>query len=133
MESIKIFLTYLYFLFFGKRTTRRIRKVEETTEDITKVIAASLNYFQVTFHCVRMNYVIEYDCKFIPNGKFKLYKLFTTYSEKVPQDLKEVLKQTIYFPDLHGIIISEHTRRNYLMEAYVDLIINDWYKKNRKS
>lgn len=132
MEMIKIFITYLYFLLFGKKTRRRVIKLSETSEDTTRVIASSFNYFQVTFHCVRMNYVIEYDCFFIPNGKFKLYKLFTTYSDKAPEHLKSILKQVIFFPDFHGIIIGENTRRNYLMEAYVDLLINEWYAKNKK-
>lgn len=107
--------------------------IRSNTNDLRELLlCVSYNKQWYYFYCEEIRYDMTFKRWYIPDRFFKIYRyssecIFTDHKERTEQEHK-VLKSTnlvVYFPDINFFLFNITNRKRHLLNAYIDLLINE--------
>ena len=94
--------------------------------EIESLMGYSINGYTIKIHCLEKKYICRYRNWYISDKIKTVYHVYTTVSEDAPDILKKYCSVDRHFPRLLGYWMPSATQKEAAIEAYLDLIINDF-------
>lgn len=125
MAVIIKFLSIVYYFLFGTYKNHSVREVTYIDSDLSTMVARTVKGVEIHFYCKKKNYLIVNHHKLVPNYAFSVYQLYSANNDLATDKLKDSLKKVVFFPRLFPIFMKESRRREFFIEAYIDLLNAD--------
>lgn len=128
MKILKKLFGALYHTLFGVYKYHTVVEVVQDEFNLSTVFVKTINGTSITLNCKKFNYVIENHSVWVPDYSFINYEISGTCEGDTSDKLREALARVVYFPPIGKVFASEHGRRKFLIEAYIDLLTSDLEK-----
>lgn len=86
------------------------------------ILSSHFKYGAYSIYCDQITYIRKNKKIFLFNKIANIYKFYCKVSDEAPKDVKKVMEQDVYLPDISFRPFTRSLRLHMLFEAYMDIL-----------